>query len=145
MKQLTDTEIATGVRTVISRLVKQIRRRTSAVGHLSLTEHTTLTTLYQHGQLLPSELSAMEKSSSQAMSQVLNHLCELGYITKTASLEDKRKTIVSITAAGEEAVRASRQEKEEWLAKAIRETFTKEEKIIIGEAIALLTKLADFE
>jgi len=145
MKQPHDIELATGVRTAVSRLVKKIRSETSFLTQLSLTEHITMSSLYTHSQCLPSELSKMGKVSSQAMSQILNHLSDLKYLTRKASKEDKRKTIVSITEKGKRFINQSRLEKQEWLAKAIRETLTRDEKKTLAEAIALLIKIADFE
>ena len=145
MKQPDDIELATGVRTAVSRLVKKVRKEASFLKQLSLTEHMTMSAMFAHTQLLPSELSKMGKVSSQAMSQILNHLSELKYITRKSSKEDKRKTIVSITEKGKGFIIQSRLEKEEWLAKAIRETLTKDEKKLLREGIALLIRIADFE
>jgi len=145
MKQPDDIELATGVRTAVSRVVKKVRSEASFLRQLSLTEHMTMSALYSHNQCLPSQLSKMGKVSSQAMSQILNHLAELKYVIRKQSKEDKRKTIVSITEKGKAFINQSRLEKEEWLAKAIREMLTKDEKKILADAIALLIRIADFE
>ncbi len=101
MTQNKDLQLASDLRTVVARLIKKLRK-TSVTGQmLSLTERSTMSALYQHKQLLPSELASMEKITNQSMSQVLNHLLELGLITRTASETDKRKVIISLTEEGE--------------------------------------------
>lgn len=101
--------------------------------------------LLQHKEMLPSELAAMEKITNQSMSQVLNHLLELGYISRKASETDKRKVIISLTGPGERTLLQVRAEREEWLLKAISETCSNEETLILKQAIGPLTKLVDFD
>jgi DNA-binding MarR family transcriptional regulator len=79
------------------------------------------------------------------MSQILNHLLELGFIRRTASLTDKRKVIISLTEEGENMIIQVRNERVEWMAKAIAETCTEEDAELLKRAIGPLTKLVDFE
>ena len=145
MTQNNDLQLASDLRTVVARLTKKLRK-TSVTGQmLSLTERSTLSALYQHKQLLPSELASMEKITNQSMSQVLNHLLELGFITRTASETDKRKVIISLTEEGERILLQVRSERDEWLANAIKETFNEEEEALLRKLIAPLTRLVDFE
>src|SRR5271163_1322289 len=92
-----DLQLASNLRMVITRLIKKMRSKSSANEKLSLTERSTIALLDQHKKLLPSELAAMEKITNQSMSQILSHLLELGYITRTMSEADKRKVIISLT------------------------------------------------
>jgi DNA-binding MarR family transcriptional regulator len=101
--------------------------------------------LFQHKELLPSELASMEKITSQSMSQILNHLLELGYITRTASKTDKRKVIISLTKEGENVLLQVRNERDEWLIKAIEHTCSQEEQELLKKVIIPLTKIVDFE
>ena len=138
-------QYASELRTVITRLIKKLRRQSISGQHLSLTERSTLALLYQHTQLLPSELAAMEKITNQSMSQILNHLLQLGYIIRTASETDKRKVIISLTQAGENVLLQVHNERDEWLTKAIEQTCTEEEKALLKQALIPLTKIVDFE
>ena len=138
-----DIEIAAGLRSVIHRLVKVLRRQTHNQEMLSLTERSSLGLLYQHGELLPSELAQMEKVTTQSMSQVINHLFKSGFIIKTPSGEDKRKVKLSLTPAGKHYIEQLRQEKQEWLAHMLHEKITATEKETLAAAIALLSKLLD--
>ena len=138
-----DIEVATHLRITIHRLVKLLRRQTNNDSELSLTERSTMGSIYNHGELLSSALAQMEKVTTQSMSQIINHLYELNYIHKTPSEEDKRKVLLSLTAEGKAFVEDSRQRKQEWLAHALREKVSSAEKDLLMEALKIMTKLID--
>jgi DNA-binding MarR family transcriptional regulator len=138
-----DIEVATHLRITIHRLVKLLRRQTNSDSELSLTERSTMGSLYNHGELAASALAQMEKVTTQSMSQIINHLYELNYIGKTPSEEDKRKVMLSLTEEGRAFVEDSRQRKQEWLAHALHEKVSPEEKDALMEALRIMTKLID--
>ena len=138
-----DLEIAGNLRTVLHRVIKILRRETRNDAELSLTERSTLGMLYNHGELLPSDIAKMEKVSTQSVSQVVNHLFELNYIYKNPSTEDKRKVLLSLTPAGKAYVEQLRKDKQEWLAHALHEKVSAEEKEQLIAALKVLVKLVD--
>jgi DNA-binding MarR family transcriptional regulator len=138
-----DMEISAAFRTMISRLVKVLRRNARNDAQLSLTERSTLGLLYPDNRLAPSEIARTEKVTTQSMSQVINHLSELNYIDRTPSDDDKRKTLLSLTPSGRAYVEQVRQDKQEWLARALHERTTPEEKDLLVQALAILTKLSE--
>lgn len=138
-----DIELATSLRTVIGRLIKVLRKQTRNDELLSITERSTLALLDQHKGLLPTELAAMEKVTTQSMSQVVNHLFELGYVHRTPSSEDGRKVVLSITGPGRQYLEKARQEKQEWLARTVHEKISPKEKEVLMEAMTILEKLMD--
>ena len=85
-------DLAAGLGTQMSRLVKQMRREARNDEHLSLTERSTLSLIYNLAPILPGELAAMEKVTTQAMSQVINQLLAQELIDKTTSTQDRRKS-----------------------------------------------------
>ena len=145
MTQHPDLELASELRTSFTRLIKKLRRESATGQHLSLTERSTMSLLYQHKQLLPSELAASEKITNQSMSQILNHLLKLGYITRTASETDKRKVLISLTKTGEDTLSRVRAERDEWLAKAISDSCTEEEINLLKQVMGPLNKIIDHE
>ena len=145
MAQHPDLELASEVRTLLTRLIKKLRKESATGQHLSLTERSTMSLLYQQKQLLPSELAASEKITNQSMSQILNHLLELGYITRTASETDKRKVLISLTKTGEKTLLRVRTERDEWLAKAISDSCSEEEIILLKKVMGPLNKIVDHE
>ncbi|MDB5131715.1 MAG: winged helix DNA-binding protein [Mucilaginibacter sp.] len=140
-----DLRLASDLRTGITRLVKKLRKQSPTGLQLSLTERSTLALLFHHKSLLPSELAAMEMITNQSMSQVLSHLFDLGFITRTASDTDKRKVIISLTPEGERTLTRVRNERDEWLARAIKETCNPAEQNILKQALAPINKLVDFK
>jgi DNA-binding MarR family transcriptional regulator len=144
-KPIRDKEIAAKLRVVMSRLIKILRTEMKSDDLLSLTERSTLALVYQYTAILPSELSAMEKVTGQSMSQIINKLLSRGYVKKTPSRTDKRKVIITITAAGKKTIDLKRHEKEEWLAKSIFEKTSQQEKNVLVSAIKVLTKLVDLK
>src|SRR3954471_19254389 len=124
MIRSTDIQLASELRTVITRLIKKLRKHSVTAMSLSLTERSTLSLLDQHGELFPNELAYMEKITNQSMSQILNHLTELGYINRRISKEDKRKSIITLTPKGSAVLKQVRSEKDNWLYQALSETCT---------------------
>jgi DNA-binding MarR family transcriptional regulator len=145
MPQEKNIQLASDLRTVVTRMVKKLRRESVTAQQLSLTERSTMSLLYQHKELLPSELASMEKITNQSMSQILNELLKFNYISRTASDTDGRKVIISLTEEGEKTILQMRSERDMWLARAIRETCNEEEEALLRKVIETLTKLVDFE
>lgn len=137
--------LASQIRITTTRLIKKLRKKSETGEKLSLTERSTLALLDQHKQLMPTELAAMEKITTQSMSQILNHLGDLGYINRQTSATDKRKSIISLTKTGTEVLYRVRHERDEWLHKAIAELCTAEEQELITKALIPLTKIIDFD
>jgi DNA-binding MarR family transcriptional regulator len=140
-----DGQLASDLRMVLTRLIKKLRAKSTMGEKLSLTERSTIALLDQHKELLPNELASMEKITTQSMSQILNHLLEVGYITRRLSKTDKRKSIISISKAGQNILYKVRNERDEWLNKALRETCSSKELDILRRAIEPLTRLVDFD
>ena len=141
-----DLQFASDLRTVVTRLVKKLRKKSITGEQLSLTERSTLSLLLNsENGMLPSELAALEKITNQSMSQILSSFLEKGFITRTTSETDKRKVIISLTEKGKAIILQVLSERDEWLNEALRETCTEEERELIKKALGPLTKLVDFE
>lgn len=145
MKDNQDIQFATDLRAALTRLIKKLRKISPTAVHLSLTERSTMSLLYQHGALQPSELAAMEMITNQSMSQVLNHLHGLGYIERIPSQTDKRKVNISLSPGGEQTLQQFRHERDEWLLNAISAVCTPEEQQLLKEVITPLNKLVEYK
>lgn len=141
----TDLQLASDLRTVITRLIKKLRNKSETSAKLSLTERSTLALLDVNKELLPTELAAMEKITAQSMSQILNHLLELGYISRRVSETDKRKAIISLSKAGQHILYKVRNERDVWLKQALLNNCTIKEQELLRRAITPLMKLVDFD
>jgi len=145
MTEQKDLLLASELRTVVTRLTKKMRKKSSSASQLSLTERSTIALLDQYGELLPNELAAMEKITTQSMSQILNKLLLMGLIKRRISETDKRKAIISLSDEGRTLLYQVRYERDEWMNKALNATCTEEEKALLKKVIGPLTKLVDFD
>jgi DNA-binding MarR family transcriptional regulator len=139
----TALSLAPGIRTAVSRLMRQFKKK-GRNSPLSMTERSTMGALDLYGPSLPSELAEMEKITAQSMTQVLNHLAALGYIHKKGAEDDKRKVFISLSVTGRTALAGIRHETIEWLAGAMAALLTEKEMEVLKEAVPILYKLADF-
>ncbi|XZF12408.1 MarR family winged helix-turn-helix transcriptional regulator [Chitinophagaceae bacterium MMS25-I14] len=144
-KNTSDFQLASDLRTIVGRLMKKMRNKSSVQGILSLTERSVIGLLSQYNELTPGELASMEKITTQSMSQILSHLSELGFINRIASETDKRKAIISLSESGHAILNKVRNERDEWLYQALQETCSEKERETLGKAAVLLARLVDFE
>jgi len=145
MDQQDDLQFVPELRAAINKLVKKLRKESPTGQKFSLTERSTMSSLYQHKALLPSELAAMEMITNQSMSQVLNHLFEMGYIVRVPSETDKRKVNISLSAEGKNIFEQFKHERDEWLQQAIAQACTAEERQLLKQVIVPLSKLVEFK
>ncbi len=136
--------LAPDIRKAISRLMRQFKKK-GRNSPLSMTERSTMSALDLYGQLLPSELAEMEKITAQSMTQILNHLAELGYIQKRTAAEDKRKIFISLNMEGRTALAEIRHETIEWLEQAMEALLSEAEMETLKKAAPILYKLADYQ
>ena len=135
--------LAAELQLVVSRLIKKLRTHSPTAGRLSLTERAVIKQLAQHGSLLPSELAAREKVTTQSMSQILRRLDALGYLTRQPEATDRRKVRIGLTAAGQALIPAVRQEASDWLHRALQATCSVSELTQLEEAVRVLARLVE--
>lgn len=138
-----DEEIAYGIRNLVTIMNKRLRKQMSNPEQLSIAEFNVLSILMTQKEAFPSELGAQLSISSQFMSQVLNRMEGLKYISRKSAPSDGRKTLVTLTKQGKQKVELSRREREEWLALMVSEKYTQEEKDVIKQALDLLSVLTE--
>jgi len=145
MAKQSDIQLISEMRTTVTRLVKKLRKHSVTGMTLSLTERSAMGLLYNEGEMLPNELATAEKITNQSMSQILNHLTEIGYINRRLSKEDKRKSYISLSAKGKAAIEQVRNEKDNWLYQAVMSACTSEEIAVLKKALVPLQKIVDFD
>jgi DNA-binding MarR family transcriptional regulator len=138
-------ELASSLTLAVSGLHKRLRKQMPSAQSLSITDMTTMSCLYQHQTLYPSQLADLAKIKNQSMSQVLNRLAELQLIRKVPDQNDKRKVAISLTPQGKEMVEQCRYERSDWLAGAIDTVLTEGEINVLQEAVNILNKLSNFK
>lgn len=136
-------EMASDLRSTATRLVRNLRKQ-NASSSFSHTDLLTLSLLHEHGSLLPSELSELERVSAQAISQIINKLDEAGCVRKKTDPTDKRKTEISLTKKGLKTLDEIWQKKNEWMANAMNDIFSDKEMKTIASCLPLLQRLAAY-
>jgi DNA-binding MarR family transcriptional regulator len=138
-----DKKVAHSLRDLVTRMNRRLRKQISNPEQLSVSELNVIQLLVDSRQLLPSELCTQLNLSSQYISQVLNKLTELGYISRKAAMTDKRKSYAVINGKGSKWLADSREEREEWLAMAISKQYSAADKALIQKVVELLAVLPE--
>ncbi|XVV11212.1 MarR family winged helix-turn-helix transcriptional regulator [Actinoplanes sp. CA-131856] len=132
---------ATEVRVVFSRLRRRLRE-VAKLDELTPSQTSVLSRL-QGGPASSSALAAAEQVRPQSMAATIAAIEQAGLITRTPDPADGRKQLISLSALGRERISVSRQAREEWMARALADDFTEDERQTIIAALALLDRLAD--
>jgi DNA-binding MarR family transcriptional regulator len=143
MTSKSDLALANDLRQVIKKWHRRLRKRVRDAGHWSEAEENVMRTIIERKEVSPSELCIAHGLSSQFVSQVLNHLEEMDYISRTPSLEDKRKTLVSLSSRGKLLVENMKHDNDEWVATIISKQYTAQQKETIRQAVGLLAAMPE--
>ncbi|HEX8752081.1 MAG TPA: MarR family transcriptional regulator [Solirubrobacterales bacterium] len=132
------TSLASELRVVLGQLVRRLR----AEGRFSLSQGAVLGRLDREGPQSVSDLAAVERVRPQSMAQTVGDMEADGLVERNPDPGDRRRALVSLTAAGRERLEESRRDRVGWLARAIEE-LPPEDQATVERAIALLRHLAD--
>lgn len=137
------TTLSSSLRAVVSALHKGLRKQMSSVSSYSMTEIETIGQLARVPSLLPTELAAATRVTTQTMSQILKKMEQQDVIKRTPSKEDKRKVFVSLTAFGKKMVEKAKYDKDEWLKNLIDRLLSEKEKEQLIRTLPVLNKLLE--
>ncbi len=129
--------------TAVGRLRTVLRDVRWQVTDLSLTQVAILRQIERQGSATASELAAGEHVSPQAIAQQLTGLKDRGYIDLQADARDGRKTLISLSPAGQQLLDALIASREAVLARAIENTVPPGELADLDRAIDVLERLAN--
>ncbi|MCY1530914.1 hypothetical protein D9M68_661210 [compost metagenome] len=133
-------EEVTRLRVSLLKLARLVRKQNSAMPY-SQTELNIIGHLDRMKTALPSQLSALEHISAQAVSQNLNNLAQNGIIIREADENDKRKVIIMLSPHGYEKLNELRQQRNEWFMQAIKTKLNETEIEQLLNQSLLLDKL----
>jgi DNA-binding MarR family transcriptional regulator len=130
---------------VLRRAVTALAARTRAErgGELSLNQVAVLGRVMTHGPITPGEVAAQLRMLPQSLTRTFAALEELGLMVRTPDPADGRQYLLSVTAAGRAALRAEMQPRDRWLARAMNEVLTPEERGRLLDAAELMHRLVD--
>jgi DNA-binding MarR family transcriptional regulator len=130
---------AADLRLVIGRLVRQVRQEaTLPMGQAAVLGHLDRT-----GPMTTSDLAAAERVRPQSMARTVARLVELGLVEQASHPTDRRKVLISATAAGRAALEEQRERRAGWLAEAITEKLTPAEQRTLARSVELLGRLTE--
>ncbi|GAA2482902.1 MarR family transcriptional regulator [Winogradskya humida] len=127
-------------------MVGRLRRRLKEVAgldDLTPSQTSVLSRLSKDGAASASDLAAAERVRPQSIAATLAVLAERAMIERRPDPHDGRRQLISLTTHGRELIEGSRQAREEWLAKALDERCTEQERQTIIAALALLEKVSE--
>jgi DNA-binding MarR family transcriptional regulator len=99
--------------------------------------------LIKLGPSSTSELAGAERVRPQSMAAIVSALEQRGLIRRAPDPGDRRRQVITLTAAGRRHAETDRRARAEWLARAMQDRFTERERRTILAALALLERLTD--
>lgn len=140
MPQTIDTShIASELRMVIGHLVRRLR----AEHRFSLSQGAVLGRLDREGTKSIGDLAVAERVRPQSMTQTVADLEAEGLIARHADPSDGRRILVELTDKGLETLEAERRHREGWLARAIDEDLSEDDRRVLAKALAVLRRLSE--
>lgn len=133
--------IARDLRIGVSRLRRTLRE-VAALEELTPSQSSVLSRLMD-GPRGTSDLAAAEGVRPQSMAATVAALEERGFVERHQDPDDGRRQLLALTDEAHAYITDNRSVRESWLAAALAERYTAEERAKIAEALALLTRLTE--
>jgi DNA-binding MarR family transcriptional regulator len=131
--------LASELRVVLGRLIRRLRGE----HRFPLSQGSVLGRLDREGPQSTSKLATAERVRPQSMSQTVAELETQSLVERRPDPADGRSSLVELTEAGRSELREDRDRREGWLAKAIEQNFSDEEREVLEESVRLLGRLAE--
>jgi DNA-binding MarR family transcriptional regulator len=113
-----------------------------AVDELSDTQSAVLSAITKNGPRTQRELSDLQRVTAPSMTQAVNSLAALGYVTREPDPSDGRKVLVTPTKRGEEVAAEGRRRHRTWLAGHL-DSLSAAERDTLQKAAVILRGIAD--
>jgi DNA-binding MarR family transcriptional regulator len=136
---LDTTRLASELRMVLGHLMRRLR----AEHRFSLSQGAVLGRIDREGTMSIGDLAIAERVRPQSMTQTVSDLEADGLIARCADASDRRRILVELTDQGRQTLEDDRRQREGWLARAISEDLTAEERKVLEQAVTLLRRLAE--
>ncbi|MEH2474006.1 DNA-binding MarR family transcriptional regulator [Nitrobacteraceae bacterium AZCC 2161] len=148
MNQQDDPEIARAsalaaeVGALIGKMKRRLREKADA-GDFTQSQLAILGRLDREGPATVTALARAEGMRPQSMGATVAVLEAAGLVSGAPDPADGRQTILSLTAACREIIRAGRAARQDWLFHAIQKELSPEEQQQLATGLELLRRLAD--
>lgn len=134
--------LAGELRVVAGQLIRRLREQ-SQKGALTLSQVSALGRLEREGPMTVTALARAEGVRPQSMGATIASLEAAGHIAGAPDPADGRQTLLSVTEACRDWIRASRAAREDWLFHTIRTRLSPAEQDELAAAVELLRRLVD--
>lgn len=136
--------LAGELRVCLGKLKRRLREEVH-LGDLTWSQVSVLGRLERDGPATKTALARAEGVRPQSMGETLSPLKAAGLVSGAPDPNDGRQTILSLTPACREWIRAGRAAREDWLFRAISRNLTISEQKTLASAVGLLGRLLDKE
>jgi DNA-binding MarR family transcriptional regulator len=137
-------QLAAAVRRGTHQLARRLRLERPEHGE-SLLQLSVLGHLYRRGPMTPGELAAAERIQPQSLTRTLASLSRDQLIARRPDDDDRRRSRLSISEAGERALLQDIRQRDSWLALAMAQELTCTERELLRLAAQLMGRLAETE
>ena len=79
----------------------------------------------------------------QSMAQIVHDLESAGLVSRRPDPADRRRAFIELTTAGLDLLQTTRARRETWLTEALERELDADERALVHEALALLSRIAD--
>ncbi|MGH8820898.1 MAG: MarR family winged helix-turn-helix transcriptional regulator [Rhodoferax sp.] len=147
-KQQDDPEAARALamagelRVLLGKLRRRLREQAHP-GDFTWSQKSVLLRLEREGTATVTTLARAEGVRPQSMGATVSILEAAGHVGGIPDPTDGRQTILSLTAACQEMLKAGRAARQDWLFHAIQKNFTPQEYEELARAVELLKRLID--
>lgn len=135
-------QLATALRRSATRLVRRVRAERLDPS-LSTTKLSVLGHLVVRGPMTAGDLADADRLQPQSLTRPLGELVAAGLVRRVADPADRRRAVLSITADGFAQVQRDMAQRDAWLAAAIDEQVSPEERRALGVAAGVMERLAE--
>ena len=142
-KESEATAIAEGLRPVLLRLSRELRREARSLG-VSASQVTLLSLIRHTPGAGVNELAKRERMSPAGMSGQVERLVRAGYLQRVGNERDRRRVGLMLTDEGRRLLRRVRSRRTAWLARRLG-TLSRPERAAIHSALGPLGLLLDAE
>jgi len=133
-------QLAISLREAIMRLNRRLRQA-RAVGDLTFSQLSALTSLQLAGALTPRELADTERVQPPTMTKIVGKLEERGLVVRTPHPTDRRQVILSATERGRAVYAQFEKARNEWLAEHLA-TLGDEDRDVLLRAAEIMQRVA---
>jgi DNA-binding MarR family transcriptional regulator len=136
------TALASELRVVIGKMKRRLREQ-AHLGDLTWSQRSVLSHLERDGPATVTTLARAEGVRPQSIGATIAVLEAAGLVSGVPDPTDGRQTLLSLTVACRERIKADRAAREDWLLRAIQNRLAPAEREQLAGAVELLKRLVD--